>query len=222
MDNNQVDISKEKTNSKGKNNKVLIIVLVLISLGLASYIVYDKVIDGKEVKNNDEIVDSKTEEDADKVEELSLTSSLVTSLYDETKTDCNLFRSFYYNDDITLRTDIESDLNPEVSGIGCPIGGTYQTKIISAKKYSDRIEISEKHIYAAIDNNQSGTSYVIFGELPDYNDKDYATKIIDTVSEKNYTTSLIDNYTNKVSTYVFTFNKEEDDSYKLYSIKKES
>lgn len=233
MDNMNNDFSQqnnnvhEELNRRANSNRPLILLLVLISLGLASYIVYDKVIEGNSAKNNDEIVDSDKENDDvtenDEPVDLSITSSLISSLYDKTKTECSSFRSFYYENDMTLRSNIkDTDLYPNITNSGCPMGGSYQTRIISAKQYSDKIEISEKHIYITLNNGGTGTSYVIYENVPDFNDKNSALDNIDTVSEADYTNSLVDNYLDKVSIYTFTFNKQNDGSYTLYSIEKES
>ncbi len=231
MDNNDLQQNNngyEVQNYKKNSNKPLILFLVLLILGLTGYIVYDKVIKENPTKNNDEATDSeKNDDDSTKTDEpveLSISGSLVTSLYDTTKTNCDFFRSFYYNAGTTLRSSIkDTDLNPSVTpGGGCPIGGTYKTKVVSAKQYSDRIEILEKHVYIAIDNNTSGTSYLIYEEKPDYTVKESVSNTIATIDESNYNDATVDKYLNNVSGYTFTFNKQSDGTYSLYSIKQEA
>ena len=52
--NNEFQQSAEQNNNKGskKNNKIVIVILVLIILGLASYVLYDKILSNKNADNN--------------------------------------------------------------------------------------------------------------------------------------------------------------------------
>lgn len=221
----------EKPDYKNKSNKPLILFLVLLLLVLASYIVYDKITEEKSLKNNDETIDSENENDdttkEDEPVELSISDSLVSSLYATTKTFCSYTRSLYYDEGTVLRSDINvydlhPESNPDNTLYACDIPETYQTKIISAKQYSDRIEIVEKHIYIVYVTTSENV-YKIYAEHVAYNAAgEISLPKLDTIIGSDYSDSLIDNYLDKVPSYTFTFNKQSDGTYLLYSIKKES
>jgi hypothetical protein len=233
MDNNystQSSNEYEEHNYKNKSNgnKPLILLLVLLLLGAVGYIVFDKINEGKSLKDNDKAIDSvkgNTDKDKDKTDkpvELSINDSLVKSLYDMTKPECDFFSHFYYDAAETLRSNIkETDLFPNITMGGCPIGGGFQKKVVSAKKYSDKVEIYEKHIYTALDSGPNGeTIYTVYPNVVDFSDKNSVSNSLGTFTYNEQSQSAIDSYLDKAPSYIFTFNKQSDGTYTFYSIKK--
>lgn len=75
--NNQYDVSVD---SKKKGNTILIIILVLVILGLAGYIIYDKVLsdtntEEKEQENNNTEEENQDDENEPAEEQLDINSS---------------------------------------------------------------------------------------------------------------------------------------------------
>lgn len=88
----------------------------------------------------------------------------------------------------------------------------YKTLIVDAKKYDDRIEITEKVARLEYDVQPSGDYKINI--LKKKNDTD----LIDTIKEED--NFSFDNYKNKLNSYKYTFNKDGNNYY-FYSVELE-
>ena len=97
---------------------------------------------------------------------------------------------------------------------GC--GGTalpyYETKIIKAVKYSDRIEITEKVVYVELEWDESSSETYQFV----YTNKDKTNKLATVSSNEEIS---IDDYLDRLDSYKYTF-KKDGDNYYFYSSEK--
>lgn len=97
----------------------------------------------------------------------------------------------------------------ECTGLGGSLIPYYETTIVKALKYEDKIEIFEKVIYIRYTDNDEKVSKNIYAA-------DKKTIIDENIDGDNYN---INNYLNELDSYKYTFNLE-DGKYYFYSVEK--
>jgi hypothetical protein len=107
------------------------------------------------------------------------------------------------------------------NGLGC--GGIYLskyiTKVISAKKYNYRLEITEKVAY--VSDGQDVCDFYVYKTMEDAasNDNKLGNYVINDYN--NYEADLISNYSDQLYSYKYTFKYDsENDNYYFYSVEK--
>lgn len=114
---------------------------------------------------------------------------------------------------------------------GCPIGQFgYLREIVAARKYDDRIEIAEKHLfknYEVCDSSTSKLCMNYYDEYFDINDKNAPKNKIGYDYYDTYdkyfeidTKETIKKYADVIPTYRFTYKKDAKENYYFYSVEK--
>jgi hypothetical protein len=93
--------------------------------------------------------------------------------------------------------------NGGCGGVGYPV---YSTKVIDAKQYSDRIEVTIKAVYVSY-NLEASTETI-----------SKASDTSATIVKDIASTTSIDSYFDQGDTYLYTFKKDTDGHYYFYSI----
>lgn len=108
--------------------------------------------------------------------------------------------------------------NYEVSigyGSGCGMGAEYNREVVSARKYNDRIEIDEKHVFLVSGLGSDGGQGVF---------EEYTQNFENPIGIEAYSDSklngIIKKYENILPTYRFTYNNDGQGNYYLYSVEK--
>ena len=106
------------------------------------------------------------------------------------------------------------------SGVGDCSSAEYKTKIIDAKKYSDKIEIINKVMFSFSSGCEDEEKLLILKSPYSYNN--YKNFIIADLSntKKNYNDINIDDYLDSLDSYKWTFTKNKDGNYIFSSVEK--